>query len=92
LQLSSEQNDERLLTRWVSTLLRHGANPKFVIEQTEKSEVQITSFAKVIARVLKKYIPDGETSTVSCDECGSTEVIFQEGCRSCKSCGHSKCG
>lgn len=92
LQLSSEQNDERLLTRWVSTLLRHGANPKFVIEQTEKSEVQITSFAKVIARVLKKYIPDGETSTVSCEECGSTEVIFQEGCRSCKSCGHSKCG
>lgn len=92
LQLSSEHTDEKLLTRWMSTLLRHGANPKFVVEQTEKSEVTITNFVKVLVRILKKYIPEGEESTVSCDNCGSSNVIFQEGCRSCKNCGHSKCG
>lgn len=92
LQLSSEHTDERLLTRWMSLLLRHGANPKFVIEQTEKSEVGITNFVKVLVRILKKYIPDGEKSTVSCKECGSDNVVFEEGCMSCKSCGSSKCG
>lgn len=92
LQLSAEHQDERLLTRWVSLLLRHGANPKFVIEQVEKSEVAITNFVKVISRILKKYIPDGEKSTVSCKSCGSSDVIFQEGCMSCRNCGNSKCG
>lgn len=92
LELSAENADEKLLTRWASLLLRHGANPKFVVEQTEKSEIQVTSFTKVLTRILKKYIPDGEKSTVSCEECGSENVVFEEGCRSCKSCGHSKCG
>lgn len=91
LQLSSEQNDERLLTRWVSTLLRHGANPKFVIEQTEKSEVQITSFAKVISRVLKKYLPDGDETNTPCPECKQDTMVYQEGCKSCKNCGYSAC-
>ena len=58
----------------------------------------IPSFAKELdaevhlTRVLKKYIPDGSKSTVSCNDCGSTNVIFEEGCSSCKDCGSSKCG
>jgi ribonucleoside-diphosphate reductase alpha chain len=90
LQLS-DHADEALLTRWVSLLLRHGANPKFVIEQTEKSQLEINTFGKALVRVLKRYITDGEISTVSCENCGSDKVIFQEGCRTCKNCGNSKC-
>jgi ribonucleoside-diphosphate reductase alpha chain len=91
LELSSDSAEERVLTRWISLLLRHGANPKFVVEQTEKSEVPIVSFSKVLIRILKKYIPDGEVSTVACKSCGSTNTRFEEGCSKCLDCGDSKC-
>ncbi len=90
LELSGEHAEERLLTRWVSLLLRHGANPKFIAEQVEKSDVNITSFAKVIARVLKKYIPD-EATGEKCPDCGEATMVYAEGCKKCSSCGSSKC-
>lgn len=90
LLLSSEHADEKLLTRWVSLLLRHGANPKYIAEQVEKSEVQVTSFAKVIGRILKKYIPD-EATNETCPECGEHTMSYQEGCKKCTNCSYSKC-
>jgi len=92
LQLSSEHSDEKLLTRFVSSLLRHGVHPKYVIEQTEKAELEITSFGKVLVRTLKRYIPDGEKSTVTCKNCNSDSIVYEEGCMTCKNCGDSKCG
>lgn len=92
LQLSSEHSDEKLLTRFVSSLLRHGVHPKYVIEQTEKAELEVTAFGKVLVRTLKRYIKNGEKSTVTCNDCGSTNVVFEEGCMTCKDCGSSKCG
>jgi ribonucleoside-diphosphate reductase alpha chain len=91
LQLSSERSDEKLLTRWVSLLLRHGANPKFIAQQVEKSEVTVTSFAKVVARVLKNYIPDEQIKGELCPECQQPTMIYQEGCKRCQNCGSSKC-
>ena len=83
---------EETLTRLISTSLRHGSNIQFIVEQLNKSKGDMFSFSKSIARVLKKYIPDGAKSTVKCSECGSSNVIFQEGCMGCKDCGSSKCG
>ena len=62
-----------------------------LFEQLNK-DGDIFSFNKAMARVLKRYIPDGEASTVSCQECGSNNVIFEEGCNRCLDCGSSKCG
>lgn len=92
LQMSAELAEEQLLCRWISMLLRHGARPEFVIDQVSKSPLPIDAFGKVVIRVLKKYIPDGTKSTVTCNECGDTNVVFEEGCQVCKSCGNSKCG
>lgn len=83
---------EAALTRLISTSLRHGAEIKFIVEQLNKTHGDLFSFSKVIARVLKKYIPEGAKSTVKCQDCGSENVIFQEGCQTCQSCGSSKCG
>ena len=83
---------EAALTRLISTSLRHGADIKFIVEQLNKTHGDLFSFSKVIARVLKKYIPDGAKSTVKCQDCGSENVIFQEGCMTCQDCGSSKCG
>lgn len=89
----SDMNDEQAaITRLVSTSLRHGADIKFIVEQLNKCDGDLFSFTKGLARVLKKYIPDGAKSTVKCNDCGSENVIFEEGCQSCKSCGSSKCG
>lgn len=91
--ISSEMSDEQAaITRLLSISLRHGADIKFVVEQLNKCDGDLFSFTKAISRVLKKYIPEGAKSTVSCNDCGSVNVIFQEGCSSCQDCGSSKCG
>lgn len=82
-------------TRMVSLALRHGAKPSFLVEQLQKDpDSDITSFSKVLARVLKKYIVDGTkvTSDKSCPSCNSESLIYQEGCMTCKDCGYAKCG
>jgi ribonucleoside-diphosphate reductase alpha chain len=91
--LSLSLSDEEVaLTRMISTALRHGADIKFVVEQLNKADGTIVSFSKAIARTLKKYIPDGTKSTVHCMDCGSDNVVFEEGCNKCLSCGSSACG
>jgi len=84
-------DEEETVARLVSTALRHGADIKFIVEQLNKTRGGITSFSKAIARCLKKYIPDGAKSTVTCNNCGSDLVVFEEGCQICKNCGESKC-
>ena len=91
--LSTDLSDEETaLTRMISTSLRHGANIKFVVEQLNKSNGTIVSFSKAIARALKKYIPEGENSTKVCEDCGGSNVVFEEGCSKCRDCGSNKCG
>lgn len=90
--ITMEMSDEQAaITRLTSTALRHGADIKFIVEQLNKCDGDLFSFTKALARVLKKYIPDGAKSTVKCNDCGSEQVIFQEGCQTCQSCGSSKC-
>ena len=84
---------EEAITRLVSTSLRHGADIKFIVEQLTKTPSDnMFSFTKSLVRVLKKYIPDGVSSTIQCNDCGSNNVIFEEGCNKCLDCGSSKCG
>jgi len=93
VDISSNMTDEQAaITRLVSTSLRHRADIKFIVEQLRKADGDMFSFTKSLARVLKKYIPEGAKSTVSCNDCGSENVIFQEGCNLCLECGSSKCG
>ena len=92
LDISSNMTDEQsAITRLVSTSLRHGADIKFIVEQINKCDGDLFSFTKGLARVLKKYIPDGAKSTVTCQDCGSSNVIFEEGCNKCLDCGSSAC-
>ena len=81
-------------TRVISTSLRHGVPVQFLVEQMQKDrEADLFSFSKVIARCLKNYIKDGTVSSdKNCEVCGAeNSLIYQEGCVTCASCGHSKC-
>ena len=82
-------------TRTISLALRHGAPIQYVVEQLQKdTEMDMFSFSKVIARVLKTYITDGtKASKTVCENCGAEgSLVYQEGCVTCTACGSSKCG
>ena len=77
----------------ISLSLRHGANVKFVVEQLNKNtSLDMFSFTKVISRVLKSYIKEDEkvSGGKKCPECNS-ELVYRDGCVSCKECSWSKC-
>ncbi|MFA5759875.1 MAG: hypothetical protein WC942_11045, partial [Clostridia bacterium] len=83
--------DYEAITRLISSNLRHGCNVNFVVHQLEKTRGDFMSFSKAIARVLKKYIKEGEAvSGEECSQCGE-KLIRIDGCVSCSSCGWSKC-
>ncbi|MBC8550143.1 MAG: hypothetical protein H8D23_10905 [Candidatus Brocadiales bacterium] len=82
---------EQVLFRMVSSNLRHGTPVKFVAEQLHKATDDMASLTKAAARVLKKYIVDGEPAHgLKCPSCGNTNLYYTDGCASC-SCGFSKC-
>lgn len=81
-------------TRTISLALRHGTPVQYIVEQLLKDKYSdITSFAKVLARVLKSYIKDGTKSTEKvCPECKMEgTLIFEEKCLKCSNCGWGKC-
>ena len=81
-------------TRMISLGLRHGANIQYTVEQLQKDrDSDMFSFAKCIARILKNYIPDGQTATEkTCGECQTEGLVYVEGCVTCNNCGFAKCG
>jgi ribonucleoside-diphosphate reductase alpha chain len=68
---------------------------RYIVEQIQKGadkEDEMFSFSKAASRVLKHYIADGLEIKGVCYECGSEQLIYEEGCAKCVSCGSSKCG
>ena len=84
-------------TRTISLALRHGVPTQYLVEQLLKDkDADLFCFSKVIARCLKKYIADGtkvSNGVLECD-CEISEnrnVVYQEGCATCLTCGTAKC-
>lgn len=82
---------EEALTRMISVGLRHGTPINFMVDQLEKVQGDMTSFARSIARALKKYIPDGTKSSRKCPECHMGALVREEGCVKCGNCGWAGC-
>jgi ribonucleoside-diphosphate reductase alpha chain len=90
---SNMTDAEEMFTRALSGALRHGMHVKYGVEMCNNGKGDITSFTKVIARTLKRYIEDGTASSKKCLDCGEKDsIIYEEGCQRCKICGSSKCG
>ena len=81
----------------ISGILRHGMPLKNVVDLITKLQLDsesINSWKTGVERALKKFIPDGTKAAAGhkCSECGSENLVYQEGCLICTECGHSKCG
>lgn len=77
-------------TRKYSLMLRHRINPQFIIDQI-REYATISSFDKVIEKVLILYIKEERSEKELCPNCKS-KLVRQEGCVKCTQCEWSKCG
>jgi len=79
-------------TRLVSLSLRHNVPLEYIVDSLSK-DGKLNDINRVLARVLKKYMVDGKKVTLSkvCGNCGSTNLLYQEGCPKCLDCGYTKC-
>lgn len=80
----------------ISGTLRHGMaieNVVDLINSLQLDNENINTWKNGVARALKRFVPDGTDALgQKCSNCSSTQLMYQEGCLTCKSCGSSKCG
>nr|WP_297308100.1 adenosylcobalamin-dependent ribonucleoside-diphosphate reductase [uncultured Flavobacterium sp.] len=80
----------------ISGTLRHGMAIDNVVELINSLQLDnesINTWKNGVARALKRFVPDGtEAKGQKCSNCQSTNLMYQEGCLTCKDCGSSKCG
>lgn len=80
----------------ISSTLRHGMPIEKVVDLINSLQLDsesINTWKNGVARALKRYVADGtEAKGQECDNCKSTNLIYQEGCLTCPDCGSSKCG
>jgi ribonucleoside-diphosphate reductase alpha chain len=91
--MENMSDTEKVITRACSGFLRHRTHVKYVIDflyKTASDDLQC--FNRIVARILKYYVKDNEkiTGTI-CENCGSTDLVYKDGCSECSSCGFSKC-
>jgi ribonucleoside-diphosphate reductase alpha chain len=78
----------------ISGVLRHEmpiADVVNLVQSLKLDSESINNWKNGVERALKKYIPNGTKAKGKC-ECGSDNLVYEEGCLICKDCGHSKCG
>jgi ribonucleoside-diphosphate reductase alpha chain len=79
----------------ISGVLRHGMPINDVVNLVQSLRLDsesINNWKNGVERALKKYIPDGTRAKGKCTQCKSVNLVYEEGCLTCKDCGHSKCG
>ncbi len=79
----------------ISGVLRHGMPIRNVVNLVSSLRLDsetINTWKAGVERALKRYIPDGTKAKGECTDCGSENLIYQEGCLICLDCGSSKCG
>ncbi len=81
------------ISRVVSLLLRHGVLIRNIVGVLNQVDCLVGTFVFHIRKYLGSFIKDGEkVHDEICQSCGSTNVVYQEGCKVCANCGSSKCG
>lgn len=81
----------------ISGVLRHGMPIPDVLDLVNSLRLDsdtINTWTAGVSRALKRYVPNGTKveGHEKCSQCGSSELVYEEGCLKCTNCGHAKCG
>ncbi|PIF00703.1 MAG: ribonucleoside-diphosphate reductase, adenosylcobalamin-dependent [Maribacter sp.] len=80
----------------ISSTLRHGMPIEKIVDLINSLQLEgesINTWKNGVARALKRFVEDGTiVKGQKCDNCKSTNLVYQEGCLTCTDCGSSKCG
>ncbi|WP_298497109.1 adenosylcobalamin-dependent ribonucleoside-diphosphate reductase [uncultured Algibacter sp.] len=80
----------------ISSTLRHGMPIDKIVDLINSLQLDsesINTWKNGVVRALKRYVADGtKVKGQVCTNCESENLIYQEGCLTCKDCGSSKCG
>ena len=84
--------DHDAFARTISQELRSGVRIEHICDNLNKAKGDITSFSKVLARIIKPYVKNGTEASGKCETCG-TKLIYIDGCVKCSNpeCGWSRC-
>ncbi len=87
------------MAKLISSLLRHRHPMEYVIKLVASLKFEndeqfiMTTWKKGVIRILKKFVKDGvEAKGQTCENCGSSNLIYTDGCLRCLDCGASLCG
>ena len=79
----------------ISGVLRHGMPLQHVVHLVSNLHLNVealNTWKNGVARALKRFIPDGTEAVENvCPSCHQPALVYQEGCLTCHSCGHTKC-
>ncbi|WP_159022893.1 adenosylcobalamin-dependent ribonucleoside-diphosphate reductase [Formosa sp. L2A11] len=80
----------------ISGTLRHGMPIDKIVDLINSLQLDsesINTWKNGVVRALKRFVTDGtHAKGQTCSNCNSENLIYQEGCLTCKDCGSSKCG
>ncbi len=80
----------------ISSTLRHDMPIDKIVDLINSLQLDsesINTWKNGVGRALKRYVADGtKAKGQTCTNCESENLIYQEGCLTCKDCGSSKCG
>lgn len=80
----------------ISGTLRHGMPIEKIVDLINSLQLEgesINTWKNGVTRALKRFVEDGTMAKgQKCDNCKSTNLVYQEGCLTCTDCGSSKCG
>ncbi|REG91936.1 adenosylcobalamin-dependent ribonucleoside-diphosphate reductase [Algoriphagus antarcticus] len=80
----------------ISSTLRYGMPIEKIVDLINSLQLDnesINTWKNGVVRAVKRYVEDGtKAKGQACEQCKSVNLIYQEGCLTCKDCGSSKCG
>jgi len=81
-------------SKLISVFLRHRIHLPSVIDLIDSLQLSdnaaFGTWKSGVKRIIKKYI-NSTVAGESCPECGSKDLTYEAGCKTCRTCGWSKC-
>ena len=93
-QISKYENQKNTtrIARIIGMALRHNLKITDVVEVLDKYPHELSSFVFHLSKLLSRYIQDGtKVKKEKCPMCKTSSIIYQDGCKTCSTCGWSKC-